>query len=158
HAIGDEPIARRARSACQIVPDDPVIIFRHVRELRTPRAFADGPDVGCARLQSVVDANEAMSVQVDASLVEADVGGVRDASCRDQDVAALNLLFTGGRAHHERYLLSGSTVHTGDLGAYQEFNLLTGENPLQLIGDVGILAAHEPRPVLDHSHAAAEAP
>src|SRR5262249_6842782 len=46
----------------------------------------------------------------------------------------------------------------GDLGAYQEFNLLTGENPLQLIGDVGILAAHEPRPVLDHSHAAAEAP
>jgi hypothetical protein len=56
-----------------------------------------------------------------------------------------------------RDFLSGSTLYTHDLGADQELNPLVGENALQRLRDIGILATHELRPVLDHGHAAAEA-
>jgi hypothetical protein len=94
HAVWNQPTARAARASGQVVPDDPEVVRRHVRELRTPRAFTDGPDMGCTGLQPLVDANEAVSVQLDAGPVEADVGGVRDASSRDQDVATLKRLLT----------------------------------------------------------------
>jgi len=81
-----------------------------------------------------------MTVQLDPSFVEADVAGVRNASRRDQDVGALDLLPTGDRAPDEGNFLFGSTVHPHDFGAYQELNLFVRENPLELPRDIGILA------------------
>ena len=43
------------------------------------------------------------------------------------------------------------------LGRQQEFDAFVAEDPLHLLGDVGILPAHELRPGLDDRHAAAEA-
>jgi len=51
-----------------------------------------------------------------------------------------------------------SGLHTQDLGADQELNTFVAENVLQRLRDVWILAAYQLRPVLDHGHAAAEAP
>ena len=63
-----------------------------------PARFADGPDAGRRRLQPFVDLDEAAGVERDASLVQADTGGVRDAAGRDQQVAALDRPFTRRRA------------------------------------------------------------
>ena len=46
HAVRHEPIVRAAVSTGQIVPDDPEIIDRCVRELRVAGAFPDRPDIG----------------------------------------------------------------------------------------------------------------
>ena len=51
---------------------------------------------GARGLQPLVDANVAARVQLDAGLLEPDPGGVRHASRRDQDVAALDVLLAGG--------------------------------------------------------------
>jgi hypothetical protein len=43
HAIWDQPIARAAISSTQIIPNNPKIVLRHVRELRAAGAFPDRP-------------------------------------------------------------------------------------------------------------------
>src|SRR5882724_13129587 len=96
-AVGDQPTARTALAAGEIVPDDPEVVDGCVREVWGPGAFADGPDVGRARVQSLVDANVATGVQLDAGVLEADPRGVRRASSRDEDVAALDPSLPGGR-------------------------------------------------------------
>src|SRR6185369_13785962 len=122
HAIGNQAIARAAWRAGQIVPDDPEVVDGCVRELGAPGAFPYGPDVGRTRLQPLVDANIATTVQLDAGLLEPDPGGVRRPPRRDQDVAALDLLLTGGRAHGQADLPSGSTANLEDLGRHEELD------------------------------------
>src|SRR5262249_49776674 len=51
-------------------------------------------------------------------LIEPDPGGVWNASRRDQDVAALDLLLTGGRAHGNADFLAGSALHIESLGRH----------------------------------------
>ncbi len=107
HGIRNQPIARGAISACEIVTNDPKIVFGYVRELRAASAFAHRPHVRCARLQAVVDANEAASIQFDAGLLKPDSGGVRHAPNRDQYVAAIDHALLPGRgARSERNLVS----------------------------------------------------
>ena len=146
HAVRNQPIARAALPSGQIVPDDPKVVDGYVRELRAAGAFPDGPDIGRSRLQPLVDANVATTVQLNAGLLEPDPGGVRNAPRRDQDVAALDLLLAGGRAHGKADFLSGSAVHMEGLGRHQKLNAFVTENPLHLIRDVGILPAHQLRP------------
>ena len=74
HAIGNQPIERAAAAAGEVVANDPKIVDRYVRELRTAGAFADRPDIGRARLQSLVDADVAPVVEIDAGDIEADRG------------------------------------------------------------------------------------
>ena len=157
HAIGNQPIARAACRAGQIVPDDPEVVDGCVRELGAPGAFPHGPDVGRTRLQPLVDANIAPTVQLNAGLLEPEPGGVRRAPRRDQDVAALDLLLAGERAHDHADVLSGSTAHLEGLGRQEEVNTFLTEDPLHRIRDVGILAAHELRAMLDDRHPAPEA-
>src|SRR5215813_3889244 len=99
HAIGHEPIARAAPFSGQVVPDDPKIVTGNVRELWAAGAVPHGPDVGRSGLQPFVDANISASVQLDPGLLEADSLGVWNATRRDQNVAALDLLLAGWRAH-----------------------------------------------------------
>ena len=94
----------------KIVPDDPKVVDGYVRELWAAGTFADGPDLGRARLQPLIDANVATTVQLNAGLLKPDPGGVRNAPRRDQDVAALDLLLAGGRAHDKADFLSGSAA------------------------------------------------
>ena len=98
HAIGNEPVARAALPAGQIVANDAKVVFGYVGEQRAAGAFAERPDVRRARLQPLVDLDETAIVQLDAGLVEPDAGGVRNAPGRDEDVAALDRLFAGARA------------------------------------------------------------
>ena len=97
--------------------------------------------LGRGRLQPLVDADVAARVQLDAGLVEADPGGVRHAPGRHQDVAALDVLLAGGRAHDKADALAGSAVHLEGLGRQQNLDAFVAENPLHLIRDVRILAA-----------------
>ena len=157
HAVRDQPIARAAVAAGEIVTDDAKVILGCVRELRAAGAFPNGPDIGRRRLQPLIDANIAATVQLDAGLFEPDAGGIGNASCRGQDIAALDPLLAGGCAHGEADFLSGAAPHIEGLGRHENLNAFLTENPLQFIGDVRILAGHQLRPGLDNHHAAAEA-
>ena len=105
HAVGNQPVARASLPSGQIVPNDAEVVLGYVGELRAAGAFAERPDVGRARLQPLVDANVAAAVQLDAGLVEPDAGGVRNTTRRDQDVAALDILFALARPHGKADLL-----------------------------------------------------
>ena len=52
HHMRDQPIIGPAVTASHVVPDDPEIIDRDMRELRAPGAFADRPDAGGGRLRA----------------------------------------------------------------------------------------------------------
>src|SRR5262249_26377313 len=153
---GREPIARAARSSGQVVPDDPKIVTGNVRELWAAGAVPHGPDVGRSGLQPFVDANISASVQLDPGLLEADSLGVWNATRRDQNVAALDLLLAGWRPHRNADFLSRASVNVEGLGRYQTLDAFVTEDPLHLIRDVGILPAHQLRPGLDDRRAAAE--
>ena len=102
HAVGNEPVARAPPPSSQIVANDAKVVFGYMGEHRAAGAFAQGPDVRRARLQSLVDANKAALVQLDAGLVEPDPGGVRNAPGRNEDVAALDRLFAGAQRADRR--------------------------------------------------------
>src|SRR4051794_40140473 len=72
HATGNQLIARAALPPSEIVPDDPKVVVGDVRELWAAGAFAHSPDIGRSRLQPVIDANIATSVQFDAGRFEPD--------------------------------------------------------------------------------------
>jgi hypothetical protein len=156
HAIGDQPIARAAAATGEVVANDPKIVHGGVRELRAAGAFADRPDIWRTRFQALVDANVAAIVELDTGLLQADAVGVRNAARGNQNVAALDRPLGGARAHGHADLLSGAAAHAKDLGRQQKLNAFGAEDPLQFLGDVRILAAHDPRPGLDDRHAAAE--
>ena len=141
----------------QIVPDDPKIVDGDVRKLWAAGAFPYCPDIGRRRLQPLIDANVATTIQLNAGLLKPDPGGIRNAPRRDQYVAAIEFLLAGGRAHGNIDLLSGPAVHIEGLGRDQKPNTFVAENSLHFVGDVGILAAHQPGSGLDHGHAAPEA-
>jgi len=157
HAVRNQPIARAAVAAGEIVPDDAKVILGCVRELWAAGAFADSPDIGRRCLQPLIDANVPTSVQLDAGLFEPDAGGIGNASCRGQDIAALDLLLIGGRTHGKADLLSRSALHIEGFGRHQNLNTFVTENSLHFVGDVGILAGHQLRTGLDYRHATAEA-
>src|SRR5262245_24736452 len=157
HAVRNQPIPRAALRPGQIVPDDPQVVARYVRELGTPSAFPDRPDPGGTRLEPLVDTNVAPTIQLDAGHLEPDPGGVRSAPRCDQDVAALDVSLAGGRAHDQADFVPGSAVHMEDLGLYEKEDAFVTENPLHLLRDVGILTTHELRPTLDDRDAAPEA-
>jgi hypothetical protein len=94
HAIWNQPIARAAISSCQVVTYDTKIVFGYVRELWAAGAFPESPHVWRSRLQPVIHRDVAATVQFDAGLLKSDTGGIRNASNRDQDVAAINVLLT----------------------------------------------------------------
>ena len=88
----------------QIVPNDPEIVERHMRELRAAGALADRPDIGRARFQPFVDRDVATTVQSDAGHVEPDPGGVGNAPGRRQDVAALDGSLIRRRPHEQAHV------------------------------------------------------
>ena len=75
HAVRHQAVARTAIPPGQIVLDDPKVVDGNVREVRAAGTFPDRPDIGCGRLQPLIDADVAASIQFDPSLVEADLGG-----------------------------------------------------------------------------------
>lgn len=87
-AIGNQPVVAASSAAGQIVANYPEVVERHVRELRAARTVADRPDISRARLESIVRRDKPSRVELDSGEVEADPLGVRDASGRNQDVAA----------------------------------------------------------------------
>src|ERR1700704_4982391 len=74
--------------------------------------------LGALVSNSLVDADVAATVQLDTCLIEPDPGCVRNAPRRDQDVAALDLLLTGGCAHGKADFLSGFAVHIEGLSRH----------------------------------------
>src|SRR2546430_15041892 len=155
--VRDEPIARAARSTGEIVPDDLKVVDGYVREVGAPGTFADGPDVRRTGLQPIVHANITTAVQLDTGLLEADPCGIRRATHRDEEVAALDPLLSGGRPHEDRHILAGSAVHTQSLSFHETLDPFGAENPMYLLRNVGILLAQKLRRMLDDRHAAAEA-
>ena len=115
---GTEPIARAALPSSQIVPDDSKVVDGYVRELGATGGFPQGPDTGCSRLQPLIDANVATTIQLNASLLKPNPSGVGNAPCRDQDVAAFDLLLTGGCSHGNADFHSGFALHIEGLSRH----------------------------------------
>src|SRR5262249_43025065 len=130
----------------------------YVSELRAAGTFPSRPDIGRGRLQPLIDANVAASVELDTGLVETDLGGVWNAPRCDQDIAALDLLLAGECARHNTDLFARPAAHSEDLSRRQKLNTFVAEDPLHFIGDVGVLPAYQPGSGLDDRHAAAKAP
>jgi hypothetical protein len=107
-------------------------------------------------LEPLIDANVTTAVQLDAGLFKRDPGGVGNAPRPDQDVAALDLLLAGECADGKADLLSRSADHIESFGRDQNLNSFVAQDPLHLLGDVGILAGHQLRPGMDDRDAAAE--
>lgn len=82
-----------------------------MRELRAAGAFTDRPDIGCGRLQPLVDADVTASVQLDAGLLEPDLGIVWKAPRGDEDIGASDCPLTGGRTHANADFLAGTAAH-----------------------------------------------
>ena len=141
----------------QIVPDDPKIIDGYVGELRATGAFPHGPDSGRTGLQSLVDANVAAAIQLNPGLLDADPGGIWNPPYRDQDVAALDLLLAGRRAHGNSDFLSGSALHLEGPASMRNSNTFLTEKALHLIRDIRVFPAHELGAGLNDRHAAPEA-
>ena len=97
-------------------------------ELRTTGAFSDGPYIWRTCFQSAIDANVAAPVEFNAGLLESNSGGIRNATNRDQDVAAVNLSLTRGGAHAKRNLVSRSPAYPQQLGLDKNLNIFATEN------------------------------
>ena len=145
HTVWHQPIARAAVRSRQIIPDDQKIVVGYMGKLRASGAFPESPDIGRRRLQPLVDANLAATVQLDASLLEPDPVGVWNSPRCDQDVAALDVLLTGCRAQGNADFLSGSAVHVEGLCREYKSNTFVTENPLNFIRDIRILPAQDLR-------------
>jgi hypothetical protein len=157
HAVGNQPAARGAVPAGQIVPNDTKVVEGDVRELRAAGAFADRPDRGRARLQPFVDHDIATTVQRDTGHIEPGPGGVGSAPRGDQDIAALDGPLTRGRAHEKADIFARSPLHAERLGGHENFDAFVVKDPPYFIRDVHILMFSEPSSMLDDRHAAAEA-
>jgi hypothetical protein len=68
HAEWHDAILRGSIAALQVVTHDSEVVVRDVCELRTARAIAHRPHVGCGRLQSVVYLDIATLVELDADI------------------------------------------------------------------------------------------
>src|SRR5262249_14725297 len=135
HAVGDQPVARAAITAREVVAEDPEVVDRHMGGMRAAGAFADRPDTGRRWFQPLVDLDVSARIEGDAGLVEADAAGVRDATGRDEDVAAFDLLLAAGRVHREIDLFAGAAAHGKGLGRCQKLNAIFAEDPLHLLRD-----------------------
>src|SRR5215470_8803451 len=157
HAIRNQPAMRAAISASQIVTYDPKIVFGYVRELRAAGAFPYSPDLRRTRFQPAIDANIAAPVQLNADLLKSNPGGVRNTPHRDQDVAAIDILFSGDGAHHNRNLLSGSPTNAKQFGLDKNLNTLVAQKTPYFLRDIDILPSQELRAGFDDGHIAAKA-
>src|SRR5262249_38077742 len=130
-----------ACSACEIVTDDPKIVFGYVRELWAAGAFPHGPDVCRTRFYPTSDPNVATSVQFNTGLLKSNSGGVRNAPNRHQDVAAIDVLLTRRGAHSKRNVVSRSPTYLEQFGLDKNLNTLVAENAPHLPRHVDILAS-----------------
>ena len=100
-------------------------------ELRAAGALADRPDARRARLQPLVDADEAARVQFDAGLVEADIGGVRDAADRHEQIAALDRPLSRVRLAVTVTDVAGKALDAGRPGVQHDLDALALEDRLR---------------------------
>ena len=156
HAIRNQTVTCTAVSAGEVVANDPEIIHRRMRKLRTAGTLADRPDCGRARFQPLVDANVAAIVQLDPGHVETGPVGVRNATSGGQDVAAFNRALTRSRPHRNRDLFAGTAAYEMDLGRHDELNAFGAQDALQFIGNIGVFSVHDLRGGLDDGHPTAK--
>src|SRR5207244_12418267 len=116
------------------------------------------PRRGFARLRLIVDGDVAWRVHLDAGLVQADCRGVRCASRRNEDIAALDGPVTLSHADGDADAFSRAPLHTSRLSGDEHLDTFVAEDSRDRVGDVGILATGQPRPLLDDRDTASEAP
>src|SRR5216683_1222967 len=93
-----------------------------MRELRTAGAFTNRPNIDSGCLEPLVHLHVTSLIQFDTSDFQPNSGGVRCPASGNQDIAACNFLFAGGRSHGYADTSSGATVHTDDLGRGDDVN------------------------------------
>src|SRR5437867_12684565 len=89
--VADEPPRNCGTASLdQVRPQDPEIVVGDVREGRAALDVPDGVNAGDARLELLVDLDEALRVQPDPRGREAEPLGVGHAPCRGEKVRALD--------------------------------------------------------------------
>src|SRR5208282_233812 len=145
HAVGDQPASSGAITTGQVVADDAEIVERDVVELRTPGALANRPYIGRARLEPVIDRDISATVDCDAREFKSDPGSIWGASCRDQDVAALNGLLASDRPNLQAHAIPGPAPDTKEFGAEMHLDPFVPEHFQDGRRHVKIFAAKELR-------------
>src|SRR5208282_2633033 len=94
HAERHDAIVRGSIAALQVVTHDAEVVIGDVCELRTARAIAHRPHVGCGRLQPVVYLDIAAPVELDADLLESDSLRIRRPTDGDEKIGTFDDPFT----------------------------------------------------------------
>lgn len=114
---------------------------------RAPQSFfADVPHARCRRFQPLVDLDKSAGIERHACLVERDIVRVCDTSHGHKQIAAFEPLLARRRPHRSVDLVSGETVNVNRPSAKQDLDALRDQNGLNLLRDIGIVAALQCRP------------
>src|SRR5262249_12828167 len=138
-------------------PNNAKIIDGYVREMRAPGTLADRPNIRRGRLQPLVDADIAASVRLDPGRVDTDPGRVGNPPRGDEKIARVYLPVAARRVQCDDDLVARAALHGARLRIQQKFNAFRAQNALDLVGNVGVLVAHDASAAANYRHSAAEA-
>ena len=160
--VGEEGVGRQAvghlpvAAVQQVRGEDLVVVVGGVGEGAAAVALAERPDAGDVGGELVVDRDDAALVRFNASGVEAEVVGVGLAAHGEEDVGAELL----GRAFGAVDVHGDPAVVAGEADALRvgaDAHALVLEDAAHGLRDVGVLAADDLGPLLDHRHLGAQA-
>src|SRR6201995_1715405 len=118
-------------------------------KLRASGALADSPDAGRTPLEPLVAPNETARVQSNSGHVQADIGRVRDAAHRRQQMAAFDRPFSSLRPDRYRHAATRSALDAERGTIPHDVDPLLAENSADFVRHVGVLALHDLPPALD---------
>src|SRR5215469_14670224 len=112
HAVWDQSAGGAAVSTGEILLDNEKVIYGHMGELRASGAFANGPDSGHCRFQTLVDADVAPLIQCDTGVLQPNTFRVRGSPDCRHDIAGLDQLLAMWGVHRQghRFARSASDV------------------------------------------------
>ncbi len=116
----------------EVVADDSEIIQRGVRERRTPRAFADRPDIRRSGFEPVVHPHKAARSEFHAGQFQSDTRRIGRPARGDKDVAGNDRSLSPGSSHRQPDLGPGSPFRTDNLRGCNHVDSIRHQNSLYL--------------------------
>src|SRR5262249_9060836 len=157
-AVGNQTVTRRTFASGEIVPDDPVIVEGHMRELRTAGAFTDRPNRGRRGLQALVDLDITALVQFNATHFKTNARRLRAAADSHQDVTTLQAPLPRRCPDGKRDLASGTPLHAQGIGLHNDVDAFFAEDPSDFVGNIAIFLTDNLQAALEDGHTAPESP
>jgi hypothetical protein len=152
---GDAVAHLAVGSVEEVLRDDLEIIIGGVIESAAAVTVAQRPDSRDTRLQPIVDLDIAALIHLDAGFFQAQIVGVGTPPDRQQQMAANGLWLALAAVEADRDAIR--VVGEMDaFGAGADGNALGFEDRADGVRHLWVLAADQPRPLLDHRHPRSE--